>query len=542
MVDSPQVPMQFFSIPCSLCLNFLYKLSPLSPWYGIYVYLVLYLSWILILSVITRTSKGFSYLFILPLLFYFFFFHSSFITFTSASLLLASGVYLCTVEYFIRNEAPMKNVKVYFTVLGICFYLSFLLRWELVLFSLFLFLPMVVFIKFNQIKKALPVLITLVLVIFLNAGLNSILSSSHKTYNEFNKLRATFHDTDKGSIHDQITPNAARKVGWTYEDYLAFKIPWLIYDNHTFNINSLRTFLMENDPSKDSGYYIKNIISRIKTSYERNKGACILSLVTFFSIMLYRLRYLLQSGKHDLLKIAFTLGSYAIITLFFMYHRFEARIFGPLFVYALSVSFLLFNTTGSPENKISQSTLLGYPAILCAGILLICATLVAQQQFVNLIGLLNQSERYRVTINRAFDVLNDLKHNSRPIIIQMYPKVDKGLNVEYNHPLKEFREFPRIRTFPNGWAINSPYYDLALENLHLKDGHDFLKWIVDQEEVILMMNVEDMKEMNYILQLWMSYYLRHIYPERKLRFTPVYDFRNNEGAGLIFLQIKSAQT
>jgi hypothetical protein len=54
-----------------------------------------------------------------------------------------------------------------------------------------------------------------------------------------------------------------------------------------------------------------------------------------------------------------------------------------------------------------------------------------------------------------------------------------------------------------------------------------------------MLTVLDIKQMNDVLYVWKDYYLRHITPGMKLEFIPVYDFRNKEGKGLIFFQIRS---
>ncbi len=142
---SPYVP--YLNPILSYVLHILYRVKPYFPWFGVFFYVVYYLGWTLILSVIFRTNDRYSFILTIPILFYFFFFHSSYVSFTSASLFMSFGVFLCTIEYFIRNEAPIKNIRIYFIFLAVCFYLSFLLRWELVLYSLLLFLPAVVFIK-----------------------------------------------------------------------------------------------------------------------------------------------------------------------------------------------------------------------------------------------------------------------------------------------------------------------------------------------------------------------------------------------------------
>ncbi len=247
----PSSPDVYYLNPIlSYVLYILYKISPYFPWFGVFLYVVYYIGWTLILSVILRTNDRFSFILTIPILFYFFFFHSSYASFTSASLFLSFGVFLCTVEYFIRNEAPIKNIRIYFLFLAVCFYLSFLLRWKLVLYSLFLFLPMVVFIKKGQIKKILPILLLLGLVMCLNMGFNHFVYLSHQTYYDFDKLRIEFHDTHRGDFDVLTTPYALQKARWEYNDYLVFRGLWFMHDNYTFNTTNLKTFLMENNPRK----------------------------------------------------------------------------------------------------------------------------------------------------------------------------------------------------------------------------------------------------------------------------------------------------
>jgi len=325
----PSSPDAIFLNPVvSYVLYLLYKISPFFPWYGIFLYTIQYLGWILILSVIVRSNKGICFLFAVPLFSCLFFYHSSAISFTGASLFLAFGVYLCIVEYFISNKTPIKNTKTYFIFLVCCFYLSFLFRWELVLYSLLIFLPMIVFMKYSQIKKVLPILVTFGLLICINTGFNHLVSLNHHSYNEFNKLRSEFHDTTRGEFHDGITQFASQKVGWTYEDYLAFKVLWLIHDNYIFNTQNLRTFITQNDFRKNKEYYFDNIINKIKVNYEQSKNVSILLLISVFSIFVFRSIDLIRLNKIDWLKIIACLGTIVISIIFFMYYRFLSRVYG----------------------------------------------------------------------------------------------------------------------------------------------------------------------------------------------------------------------
>jgi hypothetical protein len=400
---------------------------------------------------------------------------------------------------------------------------------------------MVVFMKFVLVKKVLPIFITLGLVICLNIGINQLVFRTNQTYYEFDKLRIEFHDTHRGDFNGQITPYAIQKAGWTYKDYLSFRALWMMHDNYVFNIRSLSTFLTENNPRKDIKYYLDNIVSGINISYNRTKKVSILLLVSFLSIIISRSTYLLRFDKVDCLKITVSLGTIIISILFFMYYRFMPRVFGPLYVYLLAMSFLLFSIVKNSEHKVNQNNKLRYFTIIVACSLMVYALIIVRQEVTAHVHYLDESAKFRTIINQAFNRIENINPASHPLVILMGP-IPYGLRTDFIHPLKEYRDFPRIRIFPNGWSINSTYYEMALKNLHLRDGHDFLKWIVDRKDVLLMLNVfniNQINKMNTVLLLWRSYYLRHIYPGMKLDLVPVYDLRNKEGLGLIFFQLRS---
>jgi hypothetical protein len=297
----------------------------------------------LVISVITRSNRGFCYLAAVPLLAYLFYYHATAITFTSASLLLSTGVYLCVFEYFVADRVPVKSIKAYFIFLVSCFCLSFLFRWDLVLYSLLFLSPVVVFMKFSRMKEVLPIIVVTGLLVCANIAFNHHVSSSHQPYNEFNKLRGEFHDTSRGFDHGQVTRGAASGAGWTYEDYMTFRLLWMIYDNYAFNTEKLRTFLAGNDFPENGGSFLSDVTARLKMSYEQNENVSILLLLSVLSLFLVRLVDLVRLDGIDWLKMTACLGAAAAGIIFLMHFRFIIRVFGPLYLFLFGLSFLLFN-------------------------------------------------------------------------------------------------------------------------------------------------------------------------------------------------------
>jgi len=534
----PSCPDAVFLNPAlSHLLAFLYKASPTIPWYGLFLYGALYLGWSLIVSVILRTGKGGGFLLCVPLFSCLFFYQASLITFTAVSLSVAFGAYLCFFEYFIRNESPWKDTRYYFSFLLVCFYLAFLLRWELVVYSAVLSIPLILFIKYEQIKKVLPLFVTFGVVILVHTGINYSIQLEHKSYNEFNKLRGEFHDTAKGEYHDGITPLAAQKVGWILEDYIAFKYLSLIYDNHAFNTRNLKTFLIENDPRKKKDCFLKNIVSKIALRYENNKHVTLLLILSLCSIIAARGPYLRSIDKIVFLKSGLFLLAVVLCILFLMYYRFEIRVFGPLYIYLFSLLTIMMNNNLSTENGVIHKKIIRQTGIIAAVLLVIYASLISFRDITAIMQALKTSEHYKGVVQSSFNLLSEKFPVPYPVVIQMSPSV--GMRVETINPLKEHKDFPKIRLFPDGWMINSGYYDSALRSLHIRDGHEFLKWLIDRDDVFLLHETADLEQLKKTVFIWKSYYVRRIIPGRTIDFVPVYDCRDKEGSGLVFFKIKS---
>ncbi len=106
--------------------------------------------------------------------------------------------------------------------------------------------------------------------------------------------------------------------------------------------------------------------------------------------------------------------------------------------------------------------------------------------------------------------------------------------------MKEFSDFTDLTVFPAGWSVNSPGYFSVLRNMGLVDGRAFLTWMIDNPKALLVMISRSGIETWRWKALWESYFSRRIAPAKRARLVAVHDFRNREGAGLVFFSMRSA--
>lgn len=301
----PASPHAVFLNPImSYMLFFLYKLSPWFPWYGIIIYLAHFIGWTLIFSLILRSGKGLLIIISLPILLMFYIQHSFLITFTSSSLFLLFGVLLSIIEYYLIDTHLIKSDTCFAIFSAACFFFSFLLRWELVLYSLFLELPLILFMKWEKAKKLIPIISVVSLLIFLNVAFIYYFESQQQSFYDYNKLRGILHGSPKGEFNGDITIHAANKVGWSYEDYLCFNNDfWFIYDNFAFNSKNIKSFITQNYSKKNLNLLIPLVRDKIIGCLKMSTHETSILVITITCVFILRIRYFLSYSWGDKMKI-----------------------------------------------------------------------------------------------------------------------------------------------------------------------------------------------------------------------------------------------
>lgn len=532
----PDTTMVFLSQTLCYILFFLYRQFPDIPWYGLTIYLAAYLGISLMISLLLRnTAKDrFSLLLSMPAFLICFVYNLSIITFTSVSLLLEFSVLLSLLEWMISDRPFLKHDRVYTGFLGICFILSFLLRWNLVLYALGLCIPILFFLRKEKVRVIFPVAVIIMLFIFADRTLFFFNTSTpqHREYVEYNKIRAEFNDTIKGEYHGETTINALNKAGWSPEDYEFFR-NWIFYDERKFNVDTLKIFLKENNPAQKERF-LQQIWSRWDKSFADNKHFVLIFFFTVLSILLYRSDNYKDISHKDKIRSFFSLISLMLIMLFLMYFRFVARVYVPLLVYFAGV-FLILSIPNKKSLSVDKTT--HFARIILVMLSFILFLFSATQSYAVgriIMEALKTSEQEKNYIRNCLKSV-EKQYQKPSILIPIDPST--GLLPENVHPLKEFSDYTTLRVFPHGTEINSPRYLSIIKQMGISSGHDFLRWTIDRNDVLFAVFVNDRIHHDMMKRLWELYYNRHIVSGKPVRLSPVYDF-TQYGKGLIFYRME----
>ncbi|MBW1743802.1 MAG: hypothetical protein JRJ47_10315 [Deltaproteobacteria bacterium] len=516
-------------------LCFLYTYWPSIPWLGMLMYFAVYLGCSLILSLFFRSKEGGKYtLLAVPPFVLYLGYCFSVISVTSASLLLEFAIFLYLMEWTIKERCPVKSARFYALFLSFCFLLSYSLRWSMVLKALCFGIPVLFFAKREQFKRALPFVAALAVFI---AGDRALLhytsTDEHKAFADYTKVRSVFSDTVKGFYNGDITLGALDKVGWTLDDYAFFRF-WILYDSELFNLDTVKAFTKANDPQKDESVF-GLIPKRIMKSYDKSRHYTIVLAFSILSFFLYRFHDLLGLSRNDRLRIVCSLGFIIGSVIFFMYYRFPGRLFIPLYTYSVGASFLVFQVGNKSFQGSSRVTTSRRIAVVSGMLLVVLSLGQVYAQGKVLVADLATRERVKDYIHRCMGVMKNRTICGDPLLVLMDPST--GLRSEAVHPLKELSDFPEVRIFPSGSKINSPAYFDALRQLGLEDGGEFLKWLINNEEALLVLNTNSNERTELAKHLWESYYFKRIAPGQGVRIVPVHDFRGRGGGGLIFYSV-----
>jgi hypothetical protein len=219
-------------------------------------------------------------------------------------------------------------------------------------------------------------------------------------------------------------------------------------------------------------------------------------------------------------------------------YRFVPRVFVPLFAYFFGVCFLLFHGQEGTLPEMRSRPLWKGVTLLCAIALCILTWWQAFVQGEMDYRILERSELEKRYIQKVLAAVGSKGAVRDPLLVLMNPV--SGLGAEYVHPLKELSDFTDLEIFPAGWSVNTPAYVSILRDMGLEDGWDFLEWTLDNPKPLLVLISRSGTETWRWKALWESYFSRRVAPNRRARLVPVHDFRNRQGAGLVFFSMRSA--
>jgi hypothetical protein len=526
------------SASLGVVLSSLYGSFPEVPWYGLLIYASAFVGISLTMSVLFRSAQGASGFLALPLLCLLFFHVLAFASFTAAALLLECAVFLCVMEWIVRGRCPAGNPRWYAGALALAFLVGFLLRWRLVLYAAVFGVPILFFVRKGQLRNAVPLIVAVGLLMTGDRLLfHAMGQEAHREFLEYNLLRMRFHDTVQGEHHGEVTEEALRKVGWTREDYAFYK-SWILYDHRQFNTRTLRTFLEANELEEKEPPWLLGW-KKLRRQFHLGNHYTFALVFAFASLLIYRLGDLLQLSVSMRWRIFLALAFIGAGILYVVCFRFVPRVFIPLYAYFFGTVFLLFHlntrTRGGPDGRRVRAWILAP----CATALCLLTGWQAYGQATLMVPLLKRSKAEKAYIQKALSAVRDVHAVRDPLLVLMNPV--RGLGAEYVDPLKEFSDFTELRIMPAGWGVHSPRFNAILEDMGLPDGRAFLAWMIDNPKVLLVLRARGGMDTWRWRSLWESYFSRRIAPDRRPRLVPVHDFRNADGAGLVFFSMRSAR-
>jgi hypothetical protein len=454
-------------------------------------------------------------------------------SYTTATLLVQLAVFVSLLEWVVTGRCPAKNGNVYGALLLCGLLLSYCLRWDLALYGFAFALPVLLFVSQQHLRKAWPFFLVLLALIAVDRGLFYFMHSSEAfQYMTYNKLRVSFHDTVKGGFHEDRTPEALAKAGWTLEDGSTFR-RWILYDDTMFNVEKLRIFLETNDPQRSLSL-LKLVPKRLAENISKRKYYVIVFICTTLALLLAKTRDIITIRRKDAIRIVLAMGSIFSMILYFAYYRFVPRVYVPLFVYFMALTLFLLNLKALYRARRSGSVKFKVTSFMCAAALTACAYGAAYAQVDSIMRLLDRSQKEKSYLLKCLHGVKSRRSGAETILVLMNPS--DSLGKEFVHPMKEIADYSDLNFFPGGTSINSPRYYAILRSLDLASGHEFLKWIIDNEKILFAFYARGREQQTMFIDMWESYYNRRISTEGKVRFKTVFDFRNRSGVGLMFFK------
>jgi hypothetical protein len=350
-------------------------------------------------------------------------------------------------------------------------------------------------------------------------------SYKHKEFIEFYELKRSFNDKVYGEYFGERTNDAIDKTGWTPDDYWFFRM-WNTYDNRLFNADTLRFFLKGNNPTGNVSL-MSLVWSRWKNIAVRYKHYILIFLFTTLSLISYKLIDFLRLSSADKIKILISLGIVGSGILFLMFYRFPPRIQIPLFSFSIGLVFLLFNKKMDGRKNIS---------LFMISLLFLLLTLGHSYfQGRKNLRFLYTSRLENAYIQNCLMSIRREQHRA-PILVMLFPIFSHGIGIEKIHPFKDSTDITTLADLSIN-PINSPRYFHALKNKGLRDGHAFMRWTIDNGNVLFVFFDRGKGLRNKIMDLWESYYNRRIVENGQVIFQKAYDFRNEQSIGLVFYRM-----
>jgi hypothetical protein len=264
----------------------------------------------------------------------------------------------------------------------------------------------------------------------------------------------------------------------------------------------------------------------------------VLALVfSIVSIGFYRVGEFSEVARRNRLKIVLAVAYMGAGIVSIVSIRSVFRVFVPLYAYFFGACFLFLHLTKRESTQGRNRSSRRNVSVAFAAVFSMLAWGQAIAQGKTDFRILQRSKMVKDYIQKSLSVVKDRSAVPEPLLILMDPT--SGLRSEYVHPLKEFSDFTDLPILPTGWGVHSPRFSLILRDMGLTDGRAFLKWTIDNPKALLVLMARNRMDARRWKFIWESYFARWIAPNKRVRLVSVHDFRNANGAGLVFFHMRS---
>lgn len=452
---------------------------------------------------------------------------TTFLTFSSAMMLLELGAFAMLLELTLHDESPTRGQL---TLVALALVAAYALRWRLFLVLLPFGAPVLFWVRRRTLRAMIVlglVVLSLVVVDRSLARLGQAEGFSHYVAHNFSRSR--FHDTDGGSVFGPSTYRAAKRVGWEREDFHIYQI-WITLDTARFDMERIDRFVRMNLAAAPR-VALERSLSRVVHSLGRYLELWLLLVLTLVTLIISRWRALRGLRRRDALATLVSLTIVFGVTLGLMALRFPARVALPTMAFLLVAAFCFAH---QPAGSVAGVTgPVGLTRTVGAIVLL---ALVFGPAFLEAEGLqaeLGESAQRKAEIARCFARL-DAAQPKRELLFSLRPDAVGGLGAELSSPLAELADFPARDAFDFRFQPHSPRYRDALRRGGWRDGLALLRWTIDRPGAVFALYDDGS---DWLLPLWRAYFRRRV--GRRVRFEPLVDCRQ-AGKGVVFYRLRAA--
>lgn len=504
---SAAADLPFLSRILSQLLCSLYAVAPTVPWYGICLYLSAFVGLGLLLTVpfATGLSRPGTVVMLVGWSPYLLFGLYN-ISMTSVTLWLQLGAVLHVLAW-LRSD---RNWCLSGRLVGLALVLGYLWRWEMFLVFTAFAVPLLLFVTRVEIRKSLPVLIGLCLIVagdrswdYLETG-----APNHQEYRAFNRVRGRFHDRADGQRHD-ATPVALEKAGWTENDYVAFHDLWMLYDEDVVDERRLKKFLEFNRREREGR--LAQVAGRVTRIIQGNRMVLPAFVFTCMALLVLNVPVWLKCVGRERLRIICSVVAVGVLATLVCYVRFVSRVSFPLFIYFMGVVVVIGGTVS--RGAVRREWFRGdrVIALVLSLSAIVLTTTWARVDASALRTEIVQRRFVRASVESFFEKVEDA-----PVLIQLDPGVAM-MHVGCG-PLNERLTGREMRMVPTGWNMRSPRYQAALSELNVASGQELLKRALEGRQFFFVLYARPWDDVSRVIDTWETYYSEHFGGRRGPRY------------------------